>query len=611
MTHTSNTRTLLARSVLALALGAALAGCGAGGNGGQDTGTATVQAEARATQLEQLYAEYWEENLRHNPVQATFIGDHRYNDRLPNFLAPEYIEESRAFAQRWLDRVKAVGGDGLEGQARLSYEIFVNNLEGDLAGYRFPSQLAPLNQFYNLAGMFAMLGSGNSAQPFKTVQDYDNWLTRVGNAPALLDQMIANMREGVSRGIVQPRVLIEKVVPQLDALIKDDPAQTLFWQPVAKLPEDFSDADKARLTEAYRALIGEQLMPAYRRLRDYVAGEYLQASRDSYGLSALPDGDAWYAYRAQQSTTTSLTPEQIHQIGLDEVARIQGEMRTVQAELGIEGDLHALFRHMKSAPDSYFATEEDLLAAYRGFRATVDPLLPTLFDIQPKADFEIRPVEAFRAQSASAASYQGPPQDGSRPGIFYVNTYDLSARPRYALEALYLHEATPGHHFQIALQRELDELPAFRRFGGETAFAEGWGLYAESLGKELGVYTDPVMYFGALDAELWRSIRLVVDTGIHAKGWTREQVLDYMYANSPAEPTRAISEAERFMAIPGQALAYKIGQLRIRELRTRAEQALGDQFDVRAFHREVLKDGSVPLDVLEAKIERWIAAQRG
>jgi uncharacterized protein (DUF885 family) len=281
------------------------------------------------------------------------------------------------------------------------------------------------------------------------------------------------------------------------------------------------------------------------------------------------------------------------------------------ARTGFEGELQDFFKAMKADPKQYFASREELLASYQGVRATVEPLLPKLFAIEPRADFEIRLVEPFREASSSSGSYQGPPQDGSRPGIFYVNAYDLKARPRYAMESLYLHEATPGHHFQIALQRELTELPAFRRFGGETAYNEGWGLYAESLGLELGVYTDPAMYFGALSAELWRSIRLVADTGLHAKGWTRQQVLDFMYANSAVEPAVAISEAERFMAIPGQALAYKIGEMRIRALRTRAEQALGERFDLRAFHTEVLKDGSLPLGILDAKVERWIAAQAG
>lgn len=564
-----------------------------------------------AVELDSLYAEYWEERLRRMPLMATSIGDHRYNDQLPNTLDPAYRAESRRLAEGWLARAEAYADAGLSGQAALSHAVFVGNLRSEIEGHRFPEHLLPLNQFFSAPNQFVMLGSGQGAQPFASVEDYERWASRASRIPVLLGQMVANMREGVSLGITQPRLLMEKVLPQLDAVIKDKAEDTLFWNPIRKFPEAFSATDRERLEQRYRELIETQLMPAWRELRDFVANEYLPACRDTHGLGALPDGAAWYAYRAQRSTTTALTPEEIHQIGLDEVARIRGEMRKVQAELGVEGDLDALFAHMKSAPDAYFASEEALLGAYRDFRATVDPMLPALFDIQPKADFEIRAVESFRAASASAASYQRPSQDGSRPGIFYVNTYDLSARPRYAVAALYLHEAAPGHHFQLALQQELGELPAFRRFGGEIAFSEGWGLYSEYLGRELGVYADPVMHFGALDAELWRSIRLVVDTGIHAKGWTREQVLDYMYANSPAEPTRAVSEAERFMAIPGQALAYKIGELKIRELRTRAEAALGERFDVRAFHREILVDGSLPLDVLESKIDRWIAAQQG
>lgn len=599
------------RATLLFAILFLLAACG--GETGQETKPAAEPAQAPAAeQLDSLYAQYWEQSLERNPLQATFIGDPRFNDQLPNSLSPEHRAESQAIAEDWLARARALGeGAGLEGQALISYQVFVADLEGELEGYRYPDHLMPLNQFRNMAGQFAMLGSGTSAQPFKTVEDYDNWLSRASAIPALFEQMIVNMRQGVEQGFTQPRILMEKTVPQIEALIKDSPEQTLFWRPVESFPDDFSAEDKARLTEAYRALIADTLMPAYVALRDFVRDEYIPASRDdSYGLGALPDGEAWYAYRARQSTTTDLSPTQIHQIGVDEVARIQGEMRKVQAELGIEGDLSALFAHMKSAPDNVFESEEAMLEAYRAFRAEVEPRIDALFDIRPKADFEIRPVEAFRAASSSAASYQGPSMDGSRPGVFYLNTYDLSARPRSALESLFLHEAIPGHHFHIALQREMEDLPAFRRFGGETAFAEGWGLYAESLGKELGVYTDPAMYFGALDAELWRAIRLVVDTGIHAMGWSRQQVLDYMYANSPAEPTRAISEAERFMAIPGQALAYKIGQLKIRELRDRAERTLGERFDVRGFHREVLSDGSVPLSVLERKIDRWIGERQ-
>ncbi len=575
---------------------------------------ATATQAGAAQRLEALYEEFWQETLKRSPILATFVGDARYNDQLPNTLTAEYVVETRAFHERYLARARAIGGDRLEGQARLSYDIFVRDREMAIAETEFPSRLVPINQFGSFPAMFAQLGSGTNAQPFKTVQDYENWLKRAALAPTVFDQAIANMREGVKLGIVQPRVLMVKVLPQLDQLIADDAEKSVFWGPITALPETFSAEDRTRLTAAYRALINDTLMPSYRKLRTFIADEYLQQTRDTYGLAALPNGQAWYAYLVRDNTTTSLTPAEIHQIGLDEVARIQREMLVVAQELGFQtpeggNALTSFFQWMKDRSDMYFASRDELLTNYRAFRAQVDPLLPQYFNLRPRADYEIRPYEPFREASAAAGSYQGPPLDGSRAGIFYVNTFDLKARPKWAMASLSLHEAAPGHHFQIALQRELGELPMFRRFGGETAFIEGWGLYAEYLGYEMGLYRDPVARFGALDAELWRSIRLVVDTGLHAKGWTRQQVLDYMYANSPAEPTRAISEAERFMAAPGQALAYKIGQLKIIEVRKRAEAKLGAQFDVRAFHDEVLRDGSVPLDVLDKKIDRWIATR--
>jgi uncharacterized protein (DUF885 family) len=599
--------------VLAASIALALSACG----NQEPPAPPVVEAPAKpdpatvASQLELAYAEYWEEQLKLSPIQATFVGDPRYNDQLPNFLSAEYRKQIHDFNQKWLDRVSAIDGSVLEGQARLSYDIFVRDLRIDLESERFPGWMQPVQQFGSFASFLAQLGSGSSAQPFKTVKDYDNWLARAGAAPAIFDQAIANMREGMAKGVVQPKALIQKVLPQLDALIKDAPEETLFWGPIKNLPADFAEADKTRLTEAYRTLIAEQIIPAYRRLRTFIADEYLPAARDTVALSALPDGEAWYAFNARNSTTTDKTPAEIHQIGLDEVARIQGEMREVMAQVGFEGDLQAFFKHMTTAKQFQFASEQALLDAYNGLREKVDAGVPALFSLLPKAAFEIRPVEPFRAASAAGGSYQRPSEDGSRPGIFYVNTYDLPSRKTWDMEALYLHEAIPGHHFQLALQQELTSLPKFRRFGGETAFSEGWGLYAESLGKELGVYTDPYQYFGRLQAELWRAIRLVVDTGLHSKGWTREQVIDYMKANSATTDTESVSEAERYIAIPGQALAYKIGELKIKELRARAEKELGPKFDIRAFHAEVLKDGSVPLDVLEAKIGRWIESQRG
>jgi uncharacterized protein (DUF885 family) len=593
----------------------ALVACGGGTESTPAVNPAPIPAAGAETkpppgpgeELAALFAEYWEENLRLNPIQATLIGDPRYNDQLPNNLSPEHRERLRAFRQKYLERAKAIGADRLSAQDRLSYEVFVRDQAMELEGFDYPQHLVPINQFNNVANMIAIFGSGTGPQPFKTVADYEAWIRRASQVPAVFDQAIANMREGMEKGIVQPRVLMEKVLPQLDQHIVKKASDSTLWGPIATLPTEFSAADKERLTAEYTALIEKTLVPAYSKLRAFIADEYMPKCRKTVGLGALPGGPAWYAYRVRNTTTTDLSPDQIHQIGLAEVERIHGEMKKVMAEVGFKGkSLKAYFASLKKNPAMYYKSEDELLAAYRDFRRTVEPLLPKLFELKPKADFEIRPVEKFRAQSAAGGQYQAPSEDGSRRGIFYVNTFDLKARPRWSLESLYLHEATPGHHFQIAIQRELENLPRFRRFSGETAYNEGWGLYAESLGKELGVYTDSTMYFGALEAELWRAIRLVTDTGIHAKGWTRKQVLDYMYANSAVEPTRAIAEAERFMAVPGQALAYKIGQLKIRELRTRAETALGPRFDVRAFHTEVLKDGSVPLSVLEAKVDRWI-----
>ena len=573
-------------------------------------------ADTRAAQLNSLYAEFWEENLKLNPLSATFAGDPRYNAELPNFLAPEFHAQSLAFEQKYLGRARAIGTEGLSGQDRLSYEIFTLNRESALEELAFPDRLLPVDQFYNIANYFAQFGSGTSAQPFATVKDYDDWLKRAALMPAVLDQAIVNMREGVSKGIVQPRVLMEKVLPQLKANITDDPTKSIFWGPIANLPKDFSATDRDRLAAAFRTLIATQLTPAYQRLHTYIADDYLPKTRDTFGMGALPNGAAWYAQKVHTNTTHSLNPAQVHQIGLDEVARIQDGMRAVAKDLGYTKptktlpELKAFFEWMKARDDMYFSSREELLSAYQKFHSDVDPLLPAYFNLRPKSNYEVRLVEPFREASASSGSYQGPSMDGKRGGVFYVNAYDLKARPKWALSSLSLHEAAPGHHFQISLQRELGNLPMFRRFSDDTAYIEGWGLYAEYLGYEMGIYKDPVARFGALDAELWRAIRLVTDSGIHYKGWTRQQTLDYMMANSPSEMTRAVSEAERFAAIPGQALAYKIGQLKILELRKRAEKALGKKFDVKAFHDEVLKDGAIPLDVLEAKIDRWIASRK-
>ncbi len=606
---------------LATSLALALSGCasdpattsaapGPGDKAMVGTDGAAAPADAKVERLNALYEQYWEENLLRNPISATFQGDPRYNDQWPNTLSQAYRDETHAFNTRWLESVRAVGSEGLEGQDLLSYEIFVRDLQKSLDGERFPGWMQPVNQFGSLTTLAVQFGSGTGAQPFKTVEDYDNWLARGARFPVLVDQAIANMREGVAAKVVQPRALMVKVLPQLDDVIKPRPEDTLFWMPIANMPASFSDAEKARLTSGYRDMIATEILPALRRLRAYVADEYLAQARQSAGLDALPDGRDWYAFNAANYTTTDMTPAAIHQLGLEEVQRIHGEIRGVMREVGFKGSLQEFFQFMQNDPRFSFADEPALLAHYRGLEEKINRRIPEQFSLIPKAGFEIRPVEAFRARSAAGGSYQRPSEDGTRPGIFYVNTFDLPTRKTWDAEDLYLHEAIPGHHFQLALQQELTDLPKFRRFGGETAFSEGWGLYAESLGRDLGAYTDPYSYFGYLQNELWRAIRLVVDTGLHSKNWTREQVIAYMLENSAESETQATAEAERYMAIPGQALAYKIGELKIKELRKRAETALGDRFDIREFHAEVLRDGSVPLEVLEDKIDRWIAARK-
>jgi uncharacterized protein (DUF885 family) len=570
-------------------------------------------AQPQAEQLDRLFEAYWEAWLELNPLTATFIGDDRYNDRFTINIGPEYRTATRALFERSLAAAEAIPPEGLDEQRRLSRDLFIRDLRHKLEGYRFPDHLLSINQFRNVANLYAMLGSGSGAQPFRTVRDYENFLSRIDVLPAWVDQAIANMREGMKTGVVQPAILMERTLPQLEAHIVGEVEESLFLRPVAQFPETVPDEDRARLREAYASAIADIIVPSYARLAEFIRDEYLPACRDTDGLGALPDGDAWYAYLVREHTTTDFDAHQIHQIGLDEVARIHGEMLAIKEEVGFEGDLKAFFEHLNTAPEFYFSSREEIIEAHEALRAKADAAAPGLFKRIPKAGYEIRAVEPFRERSAAKGSYQRPSADGSRPGIFYVNTWNPQTRPKWDTEALFLHEAVPGHHFQRAFNLELEDVPAFRRNGGVTAFAEGWGLYAESLpvGRAMGFYEDPYQRFGELNAELWRAIRLVVDTGLHAKGWSREQVLDYMYANSASLETRAVSEAERFMAIPGQALAYKIGQLKISELRARAEEALGERFDIREFHAQVLGQGDLPLDVLEARIDAWIVAQDG
>ena len=572
---------------------------------------AAATAATEAAKQRQIFDQYFEELLQLNPLLATSIGDPRYNDRYEVQISPAWRARQEALERGYLERIKGIDRSKLEGQDRISHDVFRSAREMEIAGFEFPDYLIPLNQFYSVPNTFVQLGSGNGLQPFKTVQDYDAFLKRVDGLVAWTDQAIANMQEGIAKGYTLPRVLAERVLPQLESQVAAKPEDSSFWAPIRNMPADFPAADRERLTAAYRAMIEQKIFPTYRRLHAYMRDEYLPKTRETVGMGALPNGASWYDYRIRDITTTTYSAERIHELGLFEVARIHDEMHKIMKQVGFQGDLAAFFEYMKTDPKFFYTDANALIQGYVEIKNTVDPNLPRLFEILPKSDYEVRAVEPFREKSAAGGSYQAASEDGSRPGIFYANTYDLKSRPKWAMEALSLHEGNPGHHFQISIQREQKDLPSFRRFGGYTAYSEGWGLYAESLGEPLGVYTDPYQRFGKLEGELWRAIRLVVDTGLHAKGWTRQQVLDYMEVNSAAGEARRVSEAERYMAIPAQALAYKIGELKIMELRKRAESALGAKFDLRRFHTVVLANGALPLNVLEAEVDRWIAEQRG
>jgi uncharacterized protein (DUF885 family) len=622
---------------------------------------AVPRASTAARRLNTLVEDYFEHYLELDPLTASSIGDHRYDDRLPNNVGEAWLADALALEQDALSRLREIDANALDAPARVTYDVFKYGREMAIEGFRYPRELLPVDQFSSLPLLFAQMGSGGSIQPFASAKDYDNFLKRVDGFTVWIDQAIVNMRRGLENGVVQPKVLVEKMLPQLDALSSVDPQQSVFFQPLAHFPEKISTADRQRLTKAYRAAVAEKVAPAYRRLHDFLQREYLPKARDSAGLGALPNGAAWYNYLIRLHTTTQFSADEIHALGLKEVARLRGEIEHVRSSLrtastdkksdrksakgekkedaggkspaasspaGVSADsatvasaapspalaaaedFKSFLAQLRSDPAFRYQSPAEILEAYRALKEQVAEQMPALFSIAPKNDFEIRPMEAFREKSAPSAEYQMGTPDGSRPGVFYVNTYDLASRPKYMTESIYLHEAVPGHHFQLALQYEIENLPRFRRFGADTAYVEGWGLYAESLGKELGRYQDPYQYIGALTAEIWRACRLVVDTGMHAKGWSREQAIAYLRDNSAIGEADVVAEIERYMAIPGQALAYKIGQLKLRELRSRAEQKLGENFDVREFHTQILQDGSLPLSVLQAKTDRWLAAQK-
>ncbi|MCC6708481.1 MAG: DUF885 domain-containing protein [Gammaproteobacteria bacterium] len=565
---------------------------------------------AAAATLAALYEEYFEARLRRYPSSATFNGDHRYDGRLENPASAAFTTSAVAEQRDFLARARAVDTDGLNASQRLSYAVFVSDRELALERLSFPDRLLPIDQMSSLASTFAQLGSGSSAQPFDTVADYEAFLGRADGFSQWVDDAILAMREGMARGVVNPRIIMERVVPQLRDIARPGVEQSLFWQPVRNMPAHFSDAERARLTAAYRDAITRVILPAYRRLAQFIERDYLPMTRSSVGLWALPNGDAWYRHQIRKHTSTDMSADDIHALGQREMVRIRAEMLAVMAELDFKGDLAAFQRHLQADPRLNSRHGDDVIVAFTALKKRINAAMPRLFHALPRADFEIRPVEAFRAASAAGASYQPPSADGSRPGIFYVNTHPARGQPVYGMATLALHEAMPGHHYQFAMQQELHDLPRFQRFNSFKAYVEGWALYAESLGHELGLYHDPLQHYGHLNDEMLRAMRLVVDTGLHARRWSREQAMSYMRANCSLADEEIAAEVERYIAWPGQALSYKIGQLRISALRARAERELGTAFDLRDFHAEVLRDGPLPMPILEDKLSHWITQQR-
>jgi uncharacterized protein (DUF885 family) len=565
-------------------------------------------ANADAARLYRVVETYFDQYLALNPIYATALGDHRFDDRFGDYASMSWMADSLGIEQESLEKLQAVDPRRLAEADLVTYEAFKRQRELNIGGFRYPSELLAINQLDSWPNTFAQLGSGRGAHPFRTTRDYDNFLSRMDGFAAWVDQAINNLRAGVSKGVMLPQVVVERTLPQLEAIGRlEDPRLSVFWQPLLNFPAGPSVADRQRLLRAYDEKLRSKVLPAYRRLHDYLAQEYLPNARTSVGWSDLPSGDLWYAYLVRYHTTTELTPDQVHDLGLREVARLRANLAGLQVALGVAGEPRAVFDAMRANPRLQFSDAQLLLAGYESLRTRVDAAMPALFLRRPAATFEIRPVEGFRAAAAATASYQPSSADGARPGVFYVNTYDLASRPSYSMEAVYLHEAVPGHHYQLALAQETPNLPRFRRFGWDTAYGEGWALYAESLGSELGLYADPYSQYGALTMELWRAARLVVDTGLHAKGWERQRAIDYLRDNTALGEADIAAEVDRYIAWPGQALAYKVGQLRILELRGEAQAKLGERFDLREFHEQVVGSGSLPLPVLEAKVRRWIS----
>jgi uncharacterized protein (DUF885 family) len=590
------------------------------------TPTVAAAAEAPPPRVEQpvvsahdqlfaLFKKSDEDQLRRNPIFGIFRGDLRYADQFGDYITDEYQAREKAATQAELAALRAIDRSQLNEIDQLAYDVFeytnVQGLEGYEPQYLSVTSVRPINHFSGFHTFYPTFASGKGAAPFKSVVDYENNLKRHAGYVVLLDRAIGRFREGMASGVYETKLTIGNVIAQLDEQLKQKPEDSQFAAPVKQFPADIPAGDQVRLRAETLAMVRDQIFPAMTRMRDFLKNEYYPQARAQVGLSSMKGGAVLYEKLIRDTTTLSMSAADIHNLGLSEVARIKSEMEKVKQEVGFKGTLPQFFEYLRTDPKFKPKSREALTQGYYDIGKTVDALLPQYFSTLPKAKLEIRPYDPVIERYQAGGSYEsGTPDGTTRPGIFYFNAYDLPSRTTPGMTTLYLHEGSPGHHFQISLAQENEALPPFMRFGGNTAYVEGWALYAETLGYNMGLFKDPIQRMGTLDDEMLRAMRLVVDTGLHSKGWTREQSIKYMLDNSSMGETDATNEVERYIAIPSQALAYKLGALTIQRLRKKAEGQLGSKFDIREFHAQVLMTGALPLPVLEKKIDRWIAAKR-
>ena len=551
-----------------------------------------------------LLDEVWEFQLAQNPMMASRQGDRRYNTEWRDGSLAGY--ESRHLATReFLRRIYAIDKSQLSASDQLNFELFRRGLQQSVDAHQFQGHLMPFNQ----RGGVQNLDSQTAYLRFETVADYEDWLARMGKIDTIVEQTMERANRGRKDGMVLPRVLMDRIPDQIAVQLVESGTDSPFYSVFETMPETVAADDQERLQQAAVKTIEDVVVPAYRELANYFERTYLPDSRESVGLSSLPNGAAWYEFLAQRFTTTRMTPDEIHRLGLDEVKRIRDEMQLIIDELEFDGDFQEFLTFLRTDPQFYFDNPEDLYQEYLATSKRIDPELVKLFGTLPRMPYGVKPIPDSVAPDTTTAYYSRPAADGSRAGIYWVNLYKPEVRPKYEIEVLSVHEAMPGHHLQLAIQQEIGDMPNFRRYSGFTAFVEGWGLYSESLGYDLGLYKDPYSRFGALTYDMWRAVRLVVDTGIHYKGWTRQQAIDFFKDNAAKTEHDIVNEIDRYIVMPGQALAYKIGQLKIKSLRANAEAALGDDFDVRDFHDELLGAGALPLDILQQRMDAWLTTQ--